>query len=368
MLATAMMIRTTLLALLFALAACRRTPPAPPVAAGQAASAVALPGAVTTTAAAPTLPAVHFARETGMQPAAAEPFEQVIAKVLQAVANGHTQELQPLLAESARRRMANGTGSSGSLPIQAGLVRRRLGDGRIERVIFQGGRALVLVRHEGKLLMSTFYLEQGRWLFDAGDVTPFSEAASGPGDPLNHPITLQEATAGLPAQGELVATLETTLGPIRCVLHADVAPNTVANFVGLARGLRASAQIAEGKLTSGFGLKRFYDGMSFYRSVVGMLAETGDPLRHGPGHAGYQIADELDLRLRHDKPGVLAMASNGPNTSSSAFYITARPTPWLNDRRTIFGLCGNQEVIEAVTRAPAGSVTIRTVTISRSPP
>jgi peptidyl-prolyl cis-trans isomerase A (cyclophilin A) len=101
--------------------------------------------------------------------------------------------------------------------------------------------------------------------------------------------------------------------------------------------------------------------------VPGLLAEVGDPLARGTGHAGYQIPDELDLRVRHDQPGVLAMASRGPNTSSSAFYITLQPAPWLDDRHTIFGHCEDLQVVRQIAQVPSGTVKLRSVTIVRRP-
>ncbi len=293
----------------------------------------------------------------GTAPTAETPLPQLVAHILQTVATGSTKGLTPLLSEGARRRMAPGMGTAGSLPILAGTVTKRL-HGPIEKIVYQGGRATVLVRHGKQLDATYFYLERGRWTYDPIDMTQYTETTRGPADALDQPLTLAEATAGLPGSptGTLMAVLDTTAGPIHCALYDQLTPLAVANFVGLARGLRGGPH-----------MKPLYQDILFYRTVSGMLAETGDPQGRGTGPSSYRIADELDLRLRHDKPGVLAMASRGPNTSSSAFYITAGPAPGLDDRHTIFGLCDDQPVIEAVTRAPAETIKLKTVRIERKP-
>jgi cyclophilin family peptidyl-prolyl cis-trans isomerase len=115
-----------------------------------------------------------------------------------------------------------------------------------------------------------------------------------------------------------VATLETEDGEIVIELFADKAPNTVNNFVFLARA-------------------GFYDGTTFHRVLEGFMAQGGDPTGTGSGGPGYTFADEFHPDLRHDVPGRLSMANSGPGTNGSQFFITFAPTPWLNGGHTIFG-------------------------------
>jgi cyclophilin family peptidyl-prolyl cis-trans isomerase len=134
-------------------------------------------------------------------------------------------------------------------------------------------------------------------------------------------------------------------------LSADKAPNTVNNFVFLAR-------------------QGYYDGTTFHRVINDFMAQGGDPTATGSGGPGYSFADEFHPSLRHSKRGILSMANAGPNTNGSQFFITHRATPHLDDKHSVFGeLIQGEEVLMAIPardpsnkNAPAGqlvSVTIQ---------
>lgn len=112
--------------------------------------------------------------------------------------------------------------------------------------------------------------------------------------------------------------IETSMGDIYADLYKQEAPKTAENFVTLAEG-------------------GFYDGLIFHRVIPNFMIQTGDPTGTGAGGLGYQFADEFSPNLRHDKPGVLSMANSGPNTNGSQFFITEVPTPWLDNRHSVFG-------------------------------
>jgi cyclophilin family peptidyl-prolyl cis-trans isomerase len=114
------------------------------------------------------------------------------------------------------------------------------------------------------------------------------------------------------------ATLHTEKGDIVIRLHADKAPRTVNNFAFLAQ-------------------QGFYDGTIFHRVIANFMAQGGDPTGTGRGGPGYNFTDEFHTSLRHDKPGVLSMANAGPNTNGSQFFITHVPTPWLDNKHSVFG-------------------------------
>lgn len=107
-------------------------------------------------------------------------------------------------------------------------------------------------------------------------------------------------------------------GQIKAKLFAKEVPNTVNNFVFLARDA-------------------FYDGTTFHRVISGFMAQGGDPTGTGTGGPGYRFADEFNPELKHSSPGMLSMANAGPNTNGSQFFITFDTTPWLDGRHSVFG-------------------------------
>jgi cyclophilin family peptidyl-prolyl cis-trans isomerase len=115
-----------------------------------------------------------------------------------------------------------------------------------------------------------------------------------------------------------IATFKTSKGDIVVELFAKDVPNTVNNFVFLAR---------EG----------FYDNTTFHRVLPGFMTQGGDPTGTGSGGPGYRFADEFVSSLRHDKAGILSMANSGPGTNGSQFFLTHEPTPHLDDKHAVFG-------------------------------
>jgi len=126
--------------------------------------------------------------------------------------------------------------------------------------------------------------------------------------------TLMAATAYPP----LTATIKTNKGDIRLTLFPDKAPLTVLNFVNLSK-------------------RGFYNNLRFHRVIKDFMIQGGCPLGTGTGGPGYRFKDEFSPGLKHDKPGMLSMANAGPSTNGSQFFITHVPTPWLDNRHSIFG-------------------------------
>lgn len=160
---------------------------------------------------------------------------------------------------------------------------------------------------------------------------------------------LKRYTEGIEGEGPLRALIETTQGEILCELFETEAPITVANFVGLARGMKAFIDPSTGEALSGVP---FYDGVIFHRVIPNFLIQSGDPTGLGHGDPGYALPDEFSPDLRHDRPGRLSMANRGPNTAGSQFFITEVSAPHLDDRHTIFGQCDSPEVIRAISHVP----------------
>jgi peptidyl-prolyl cis-trans isomerase A (cyclophilin A) len=172
---------------------------------------------------------------------------------------------------------------------------------------------------------------------------PTASVAAAAGDPHGGKFSLEEATVGLPAKGKLVADIETELGKLSCELYDDKAPITVANFVGLARGLRAWKDKGE------WVKKPLYDGTAFHRVIKGFMIQGGDPAGNGSGGPGYVIPDEVWAGAHHDERGQLCMANRGPNTNGSQFFIMDGKAAHLDGGYTIFGKCSPESVIDKLS-------------------
>ena len=181
----------------------------------------------------------------------------------------------------------------------------------------------------------------------AAALAPSSPPAEPGKDPHGGKFTLAEATQGIFGTGKLMATLDTTIGTLVCELYDDRAPNTVANFIGLARGTRAW-----NTPDLGWVKRPLYNGTPFHRIIKGFMIQGGDPLGNGRGGPGFVIPDEIWPGATHNKRGQLCMANRGANTNGSQFFILDDRAPHLDGGYTIFGMCGPDAVIEKLANAP----------------
>ncbi|MEZ4910926.1 MAG: peptidylprolyl isomerase [Saprospiraceae bacterium] len=130
----------------------------------------------------------------------------------------------------------------------------------------------------------------------------------------NHPInwdllaTLSDST---------IAAVKTTKGLIRIVLHKNLAPGSVANFIALADS-------------------NYYNGKYFHRVVPNFVVQTGCPRGDGFGGLDYTIRSEI-AQINYNNQGYVGMASAGPHTEGTQWFITHSPTPHLDGKYTIFG-------------------------------
>ncbi|XP_063239129.1 peptidylprolyl isomerase domain and WD repeat-containing protein 1 [Bacillus rossius redtenbacheri] len=132
------------------------------------------------------------------------------------------------------------------------------------------------------------------------------------------------------------AVLHTTLGDVHVKLFAKECPRAVENFCV-------------------HGKNGYYNGHVFHRVIKGFMVQTGDPTGTGTGGEsiwGGEFEDEFHSSLKHDRPYTLSMANAGPNTNGSQFFITLIPTPWLDNKHTVFGrVVKGMEVVQNISTA-----------------
>jgi peptidylprolyl isomerase domain and WD repeat-containing protein 1 len=128
----------------------------------------------------------------------------------------------------------------------------------------------------------------------------------------------------------LKAVLRTTHSDIVIKLFKDT-PRMMQNFMG--------------HMQSGY-----YDNVVFHRIIPGFMIQTGDPLGDGTGGIwGGEFKDEIWRDFRHNQPFTVSMANASLNTNGLQFFITMVPTPWLDNKHTVFGrVVGGMEVVMAI--------------------
>ena len=149
---------------------------------------------------------------------------------------------------------------------------------------------------------------------------------------------------------------------IELELYPDKAPNTVKNFLSLAR-------------------KGFYDGLTFHRVIEGFMIQGGCPDGTGMGGPGYSIKGEflgngVANSLAHTR-GVISMArAMNPNSAGSQFFIMHEDAPHLDGQYAAFGkVVSGIEVVDEIATVPTGfqdkplePVIMKSVTVSDDEP
>ncbi|VEI13358.1 peptidylprolyl isomerase [Trueperella bialowiezensis] len=170
------------------------------------------------------------------------------------------------------------------------------------------------------------------------------------------------------------ATIHTNFGDINVELYPEHAPETVANFTGLATGKRAWTDPRTGAEMN----TPLYENVIFHRVIPGFMIQGGDPLGTGTGGPGYRFDDEIAAELNFTEPYMLAMANagkqGGRGTNGSQFFITVAPTTWLQGKHTIFGKVSDvdsQLVVDKIAKTdtnpmdrPLEDVVITSITVT----
>ncbi len=144
-------------------------------------------------------------------------------------------------------------------------------------------------------------------------------------EPLMDQETKPSTPVAMPAEGEEVAVLHTTMGDVVVKFFSDKAPNHVASFKKL---------VKEG----------FYDGTRFHRCIPGFMIQGGDPLSKDMDKSDYWGTGGPDFRLKaefndikHVK-GILSMArSSDPDSAGSQFFIMVATASSLDHQYSAFG-------------------------------
>uniref|UniRef100_A0A671MI30 peptidylprolyl isomerase n=2 Tax=Sinocyclocheilus TaxID=75365 RepID=A0A671MI30_9TELE len=175
-----------------------------------------------------------------------------------------------------------------------------------------------------------------------------TKSADSDRDVFNEKPSKEEVMAATQAEGPKrvsdSAIIHTTMGDIHIKLFFFIAvwpekavylcPKTVENFCVHSRNGYFNAHI-------------------FHRVIKGFMIQTGDPTGTGMGGEsiwGGEFEDEFHATLRHDRPYTLSMANAGPGTNGSQFFITVVPTPWLDNKHTVFGrTTKGMEVVQRIS-------------------
>eukprot|EP00595_Chromulina_sp_UTEXLB2642_P002870 CAMPEP_0196763934 /NCGR_PEP_ID=MMETSP1095-20130614/5042_1 /TAXON_ID=96789 ORGANISM="Chromulina nebulosa, Strain UTEXLB2642" /NCGR_SAMPLE_ID=MMETSP1095 /ASSEMBLY_ACC=CAM_ASM_000446 /LENGTH=218 /DNA_ID=CAMNT_0042118221 /DNA_START=248 /DNA_END=901 /DNA_ORIENTATION=- len=135
------------------------------------------------------------------------------------------------------------------------------------------------------------------------------------------------------------AIIHTTYGDIEIKLFYTDCPKTIENFCTHSKN-------------------GYYNNVIFHRVIKGFMIQTGDPKGDGTGGEsiwGEEFEDEIVKTLKHDRPFTVSMANAGPGTNGSQFFITTVPTPWLDNKHTVFGrVTKGYEVVTKIENAKVG--------------
>ncbi|XP_015908500.1 peptidyl-prolyl cis-trans isomerase-like 3 isoform X2 [Parasteatoda tepidariorum] len=141
-------------------------------------------------------------------------------------------------------------------------------------------------------------------------------------------------------------TLHTDVGDLKIELFCEQCPKACENFLALCAS-------------------DYYDGCVFLRNIKGFIIQTGDPTGTGKGGLsiwGKKFEDELKDELKHSTRGMISMASSGPNTNGSQFFITYSRQPQLDMKYTLFGkVIDGLDTLDELEKLPVNPKTFRPV-------
>ena len=159
-------------------------------------------------------------------------------------------------------------------------------------------------------------------------------------EPAPVPAPAPEPEPDIPAPDIITGTIEMEDGGVMTFeLYPDIAPQSVRNFVYLAR-------------------QGFYDGLTFHRIMSGFMIQGGCPDGTGMGNPGYSILGEFEdngvtNNLQHNR-GVMSMARGSDfNSAGSQFFICHASPAFLNGGYAAFGMVTDgMDVVDRIAEIP----------------
>ncbi len=179
-----------------------------------------------------------------------------------------------------------------------------------------------------------------------------------------------ESPPPLRSEAKIPFVLETSAGVLRCEIDAARAPRAAAMVIGLAAGEAAFRDPTTQQRVA----RPYYDGLSFFRAIPGVLVQTGCPVGAGSGTPGDRIAVETSpgVARRLAQPGALLLARYQPppgrvdphpprDTIGSQLVIALDDMSHLAGQVTVLGACGDLDVVRRISTEVAAGREVRVV-------
>lgn len=131
------------------------------------------------------------------------------------------------------------------------------------------------------------------------------------------------------------AIIKTQKGDMKFELFSNEAPQTVTNFIKLAKD-------------------GFYKNLNFHRVIKNFVIQGGCPYGTGTGGPGYRIKCECNGQQHKHLRGTLSMAHAGKDTGGSQFFVCHSPQPHLDGIHTVFGQINDKDSLEVLDKISVG--------------
>ena len=185
---------------------------------------------------------------------------------------------------------------------------------------------------------------------------PVTECADVEAPEARTPEPREAPTEKLDPSTTYALTFETSCGPFTVTLDQELAPNTAASLVALAKD-------------------GYFDDTIFHRVVPAFVIQGGDPTQQGTGGPGYSTVDAPPSDAKYTK-GVVAMAKTeleAPGTSGSQFFVVTAEDSGLTPDYAIVGeVTDGMDAVERIEKLgfddgpPSQPIVVSSVTVTES--